>query len=579
MSCAAFDSDQGDPVIVSRKLLGIVIPMLIQAPLLAGAAESPQSSPSQTPSPLAATPAAAAPKAARDKLFPILEFRVEGNTLIRSVDIERAVMPYLGVGKSINDVDAARKSLETLYHSKGYQTVLVNIPPQEVSAGVVRLAVVESQVGRLEIKGARYHSLDVINATVAELQPGKTPDFNEVQKELAAVNHSDDLHVTPVLRASTTPGQVDVDLDVQDELPLHAMLEVNNRYSANTAHIRMIGEVSYDNLFQSNQSASIQYQTAPEDPANAKIWSISYVIPTDGGPVFALYAVSSDSNIAAVGDLNIIGNGNIYGLRVIEPLPAPQGSSGGSFYHNFTAGFDFKDFKQDVDLQGADQVPSPARYAPFSLDYNATWLGPLDAAKHAGAAITGGRSSTTLDLGASFLVRFLGGTDASQFAVKRAGADPSYSILHPSLTRQQLLPDNFSLVGKISAQLASGPLISNEEFGAGGVDSVRGYAESERLGDNGLQGSLELRSPQLMGGYSPRITESYVYLFTDGAHVRILDPLPDQVSSYRLSSEGVGARFKFRGLTVDLDGARVGAAGYVTRAGALSAQFKVSYAW
>lgn len=243
-----------------------MVALILQTPLIANSAEVP-------PTAGKAAPGVPAPV----KLFPILEYRVQGNTVLPPVDVERAVMPYLGVSKSIKDVEAARLNLEKAYHVHGYQTVLVNIPQQEVSAGIVRLQVIEAPVGRFEIKGSRYHSLQVIRATVPELEPGSTPNFIEVQKELAQLNHTQDLHVTPVLRASTTPGQVDVDLDVQDELPLHAMLEVNNRYSANTAHIRTIGEVSYDNLFQSNQSASIQYQTAPEHPENAKIWSLSYV--------------------------------------------------------------------------------------------------------------------------------------------------------------------------------------------------------------------------------------------------------------------------------------------------------------
>jgi hemolysin activation/secretion protein len=568
MKRAAIDHDQGAPMIVSKMFRGIMAVSLMQSPLIARAAP-----PEAAPSAPAANPPAPNPK--RERLFPILEYRVEGNKVMKPIDIERAVTPYLGIGKSIKDVEAARKSLENAYHALGYQTVLVNIPPQEVSNGIVRLTVVEAPVGRFEIKGSRYHSLDDIRAAVPDLQPGVTPNFNDVQKELGAINHTQDLHVTPVLRASTTPGQVDVDLDVQDELPLHAMLEVNNRYSANTAHIRTIGEVSYDNLFQSNQSISIQYQTAPDRPANAKIWSISYVIPIENGPAIALYAVSSDSNIAAVGSLNIIGNGNIYGLRVIEPLT----STSTSFYHSFTGGFDFKDFKQDVTLQGSDELGTPARYAPFSIDYSATWLGPNDGAKHASAAITGGRSSTTLDLGASFLVRFLGGTNGSQFAVKRSGADPSYFIFHPNLTRQQWLPFNWSLYGRIDAQIASGPLISNEQFGAGGAESVRGYVESERLGDNGLQGTLELRTPQLLNAPAQPFGEFYWYVFTDGARVRVLDPLPQQVSGYRLSSYGFGTRFKYRDLTIDLDGARANTLGYVTRPGELSGQFRVNYAW
>jgi hemolysin activation/secretion protein len=289
--------------------------------------------------------------------------------------------------------------------------------------------------------------------------------------------------------------------------------------------------------------------------------------------VLALYAVRSDSNIAAVGDLDVIGNGSVYGVRLIDPLA----STSPNFYHNFTAGFDFKDFKQDVTLQGSDDLPSPARYSPFSLQYTATWLGP-PAPSHGSAATTASRSSTTLDFGVSFVVRALGGTDADQFSHKRFGASPNYFIFHPELERQQILPWNWSLVGALNGQLASGPLISNEQYAAGGVDSVRGYTEAERLGDNGARGSLELRTPQLLSGHTS-FMNSYFYLFFDGAKVHILDPLPAQRTGYDLSSEGIGFRFKFDGLLTDVDGARANSAGYVTRPGSYSAQFRVNYTW
>jgi hemolysin activation/secretion protein len=525
----------------------------------------------------ALTVRAAPPPAATEKLFPILEYQVEGNSVLSKIDIERAVMPFLGIRKSIKDVEAARQSLEKAYHGHGFQTVLVNIPQQEVSSGVVRLAVVEASVARLEIKGSRYHSLDDIRATVAQLAPGVTPDFNAVQKELADVNRSADLHVTPVLRASTTPGKVDVDLDVEDSLPLHGELELNNRYSANTPQLRLVADASYANLFQSGQSASVQYQVAPQNSDNAQVGSLSYVIPVRDGPVFALYAVHSDSNIAAVGALDIIGKGNLFGLRVIEPLS----STSATFYHNFTFGIDYKDFKQQVLLQGDDAVDTPVRYAPFLLDYNATWLDSGAAAPKdtAPAATSGGRSSTTLDTSVSFLIRAIGGTDAAQFAVKRFNADPNYFIFRASLSRQQVLPGDWSVVGKLDGQVASGPLISNEQYAGGGVDSVRGYTEAERLGDNGARVSLELRTPQLLARRLPQFEQSFVFLFADGAWLQTIDPLPGQISDFHLASVGLGFRTKWHDLSADLDGAHVFNEGYVTGAGGNSAQFRVNYGW
>jgi hemolysin activation/secretion protein len=560
--------------VLSRILWASAVTLTFHYPVVTLASDPAQpGAQSPPPAPRAPTPS---PKAAPAKPFAVLEFQIEGNTLLRRIDVERAVMPYLGENKTIKDVEGARAQLERLYHDRGYKTVLVNIPPQQVSNGVVRLAVSEAPVGKLKITGSRYHSLQVIRSRMAQLNPGTVPNFQEVQKELADVNHSPDLRVTPVLRASETPGRVDVDLNVQDELPLHAIFEVNNRYSANTAHVRAIGELHYDDLFQADQSVSFQYQIAPSDPADAKIWSLSYVIPMGNTLTWALYAIHSDSNVAAVGSLDVIGAGDIYGLRLIDPLP----SSSRDFFHSFTAGLDYKDFKQTVLPSGSgSSVESPVSYIPFTLQYSATWLGAALTGEGRPAATVSGRSDTTLELGLNFLIGGLG-TDWKQFANKRAGAGTQYIIFHPTLTHEQVLPGRFSLVATLDGQLANGPLINNEQYAAGGADTVRGYVEAERLGDNAARGSLELRTPQWFT--PPRIAhveKAYGFLFVDAARLHIIDPLPGQTPSYSLVSAGVGIYFKARGFIVGLDGAHILKDGAVTPSGANRGLFTVSYTY
>ncbi len=536
------------------------------------ATQAPPGSAGAKPPAPAASSAKQPTPAAPVRQFPILEYQIDGNTLLSVPEVERAVTPHLGESRSIKDIEAARAQLEKAYHDHGYRTVVVNIPQQRVSDGVVRLHVTEAPVGKLHIAGSRYHSLQVIRDKVAQLNEGQVPDFGEVQKELADVNRSADLRVTPVLKASETPGRVDVDLDVTDTLPFHATLEANNRYSADTTKLRTIGELRYDNLFQRGQSISAQYQIAPERASDAEIASFSYVIPMRDNLVWALYAVHSDSNIAAVGDLNVIGKGNIYGVRLISPLPTDDRS----FYHSLTAGVDYKDFQQSVVVQSAgSSVESPASYPAFSLQYSGTWLGDAPSGNHM-AATSGGRSSTTLDAGIEFLVRGLG-TDRQQFADKRAGAGPSFFIFRPGLQREQLLPGAWSLVGKVDGQVASGPLINNEEYAAGGADSVRGYTEAERLADNGVRGSVELRTPQLLAHTFAHVERSYLLLFAEGAHLRVIDALPGQENVYTLASAGLGLRFKAAGLTINLDGARILKDGSVTLAGRYRGLFQVIY--
>lgn len=550
--------------------------LALQIPLLGRVAQAAAPAPENPTTPANSTAPAPAPRAApAAKPFPVLEFQVDGNTLLPTIEVERAVMSHLGESQTIQDIEAARAQLEKAYHDRGYKTVIVNIPEQRISDGIVRLHVTEAPVGTLHIAGSRYHSLDAIRRKLSQLEEGNVPNFAEVQKELVTVDRTPDLHVTPVLKASSQPGHVDVDLKVQDNLPLHATLEVNNRYSANTAKVRLQGELSYDNLFQSGQSASIQYQVAPEHPANAQVWSFSYVIPTDSNRVWALYAVHSDSNIAAVGDVNVIGKGNIFGARLILSLPTQDRF----FYHSFTAGIDYKDLQQNILLQTtANTIASPAKYPAFTAQYSATWLSSTPPSQDLAAATNSGVSNTVLDAGINFIVRGLG-TDRQQFVNRRAGAGTSYFTFHPSIERQQVLWGQWSLIGKLDGQAASGPLLNSEEYSAGGADTVRGYTESERLADNGVRGSLELRTPQLFVHHWAHVERSYALLFAEGAHLRVIEPLPEQESKYTLASAGVGLRFKRSRMSINLDGARILKDGSTTFAGRYRGLFQVTYAY
>lgn len=506
---------------------------------------------------------------AQTSAFDVFEYRVEGATLLPRADVERAVYPFLGEQKTVQDVEAARAALEKLYHDHGFLTVLVELPEQRVASRVVQLNVVEAPVGKLRITGSRYYALGVIREGVPSLAEGTVPNFQNAQQDLAQLNRNTDRRVTPVLKPSETPGKVDIELKVQDEFPLHASLEVNNKYSANTSQTRAVAQLRYDNLFQRDHSVSLQYQVAPERPSDAKVVSLSYVIPTKSDLTWALYSVHSTSNVAVVGDLHVIGNGSINGVRLIQALPAA--STQPDLTHSLTYGFDIKDFKQSI-LLGSDSIASPVRYTPLSTQYSATWRAPNEA----------DASSTTLDLGLNVLLRGMGG-NRDQFANKGAGASPSFYIWRGDLQRTQVLPAKWSILAKTDFQWAHEPLISNEGYSAGGADSVRGYTESERLGDDGVRASLELHTPSLWGDADRHEVgagsagSAYVLGFVEGAHLVVRQPQAGQQTHFELASLGLGLRFNARGLGLELDGAHALKSGSTTKAGDNRLLFKVSY--
>ncbi|MFU1922943.1 POTRA domain-containing protein, partial [Klebsiella pneumoniae] len=94
----------------------------------------------------------------------------------------------------------ARDALQAAYQEKGYQSVYVELPEQQVSGGVVYLQVTETTVGRVRVVGAKHYSPVELREEVPALEEGKVPDFAQVQRELAQVNRTPGRQVLPMVR-------------------------------------------------------------------------------------------------------------------------------------------------------------------------------------------------------------------------------------------------------------------------------------------------------------------------------------------------------------------------------------------
>lgn len=458
----------------------------------------------------------------------VREYRVQGATKLPGVEVEEAVYPYLGPGRTTEDVDQARAALEKAFHDKGYQTVSVTIPPQSPKSGVIILQVEEGKVGRLLVRNARWFLPNKIMRKAKSLQPGMVPNFNDVQRDIVALNKSSDLRVTPELQPGLEPGTVDITLNVEDKFPLHGSIELNNRYSENTAPLRLNGSLSYGNLWQLGHTAGFSFQIAPEDLEDAQVFSAYYSLPVFDNTSFMITGTKQDSNVSTLGGAAVAGRGYIIGARATVTLPVLDSG----FYHSLSAGMDYKHFDEDVTL-GDTVMKTPIDYWPFSLSYAAGWVGK--------------KSFTELNMSANMHFRGMG-SETIEFDNKRYNADGSYLYFRGDVTHTHDLPYGFQVLTKVQGQISNHPLINSEQFSAGGQSSVRGYLESAALGDNGIAGTLELRSPSFIGKADEKTRqwkhEWRVYAFLEGGRLTLNDALPEQQERFDLASYGIGTRIK-----------------------------------
>jgi len=482
----------------------------------------------------------ASPAPAPETFF-IQAFDVSGVTALSADEIERLVYPHEGPDRTQADVEAARKAIQDAYAAKGYGAALVDVPVQQndtFAAGVVQIAVNEVPVGQVRVVGSRFHSLWVARQAVPALVEGQPVNLKALQTQVSAANRFPDRAIDPQFKPGRVPGEIDVDLKVTDEHPLHANAQLDDDASPNTRPLRLTATARYTNLFQTGQAASFTYVVAPQDFHDTQVFAGSYTIPVIGTPwSFSLSGYHSNSNVASLGGSAVLGNGFQAGARLLYHLPAADTSQSISF------GADFKDFKQKISVSGTLASSAPVRYIPIEVQYalaGANEHSSYDASIGSTLGLRVMHDVVCVDVSGSCVI-------ADAFQNREQFSYENFVRVNFSSDFNYAFGNDVVVAARLSGQLADSHLVTNEQFAAGGLQTVRGYYSSEAVGDNGLEPSLELRWPSLASKFGSWMSELRLYSFVDGAFLHVDSALPGQNANFRLVGVGSGLRLRLFG--------------------------------
>jgi hemolysin activation/secretion protein len=250
----------------------------------------------------------------------------------------------------------------------------------------------------------------------------------------------------------------------------------------------------------------------------------SYVAPIHGTPLTAVvYGVHSNSNVSAINNIGVIGSGDIGGVRAI--YSTTSGNPLSPLVHQFTFGADYKSFKEDLNLTGSDTAKTPISYVPFTLQYS--------------VAKRSEKQEIDFGISLNFGLRGVGASDA-EFRLKRFEASANWAALRGDFSYLRKWHGDWQTGLRTSWQFSGRPMVSNEQFSLGGLDSVRGYFESQVLGDDGASGQLQLDAPSLHKIFGEHMQSLRLFTFVDGGVMRVHKPLGEQDRSTRLISVGGG---------------------------------------
>ncbi|HEY6241433.1 MAG TPA: POTRA domain-containing protein [Burkholderiales bacterium] len=525
--------------------LGIALAVCTGTPL--AQAPRPQApTPPRPAAPPAAAPAVpqpaapirpSAPPAAPQ--FEIQRFVVQGNTLLSQKDLEKILTPHAGKNRDFGDIQRALEALQDAYSSRGYNAVRVSLPEQDIRAGQVRLQVLEARMRRVRVQNNRFFSEKNVRASIPSLKEDRSPNTHAISQEAQLANENPAKQVSVALQAADDPGTVDATVRVTDEKPGRVSAYIDNTGTPSTGNYRTGVGYQHANVFDRDHVINAQAITSPDHVSDVKIFGVGYRVPIYGwgGTIDALAGYSSVNSGTVQGLFNVSGSGDVFGLRYTQLLGRME-----SYEHRAAFGWDYRAYKNDVVLEGTSGSVVPnITVRPVSLAYSGRFS----------------QVGRDLSFNVSYSRNIPGGTNGSDadFAAQRTDATAKYSIARAGAVFSQLLPADLLVRVALNAQQTSDLLVPGEQFGMGGVDSVRGYYEREVANDIGQRASLEGYSPDF-GSWFGGSWRARGLVFYDWAQGHDNDPVRGPKN--KLGSYGVGARAnqgKF--LAFRLDAAKV----------------------
>jgi hemolysin activation/secretion protein len=471
--------------------------------------------------------------------FDIQGFVVQGNTILDHGEIDSLLAPFTGKSRDFGDVQRALEALQDAYISRGFNAVRVVVPEQDLVAGKIRMQVIEAKLRRVRIEGNRHFSNANLRYSLPTLKEGESPNTRRIGENAQLVNENPAKSVRIQLQAADEEAKVDALVRVEDEVPWRVSLFGDNTGTPQTGRYRAGVGYQYANLANRDQVFTAQAITSPTKASDVSIFGLGYHAPVYGWRgSFDVIAGYSDVSSGTVQDLfTVSGSGTIFGLRYNQILPRID-----TYEQKLSLGWDYRKYNNSVVFLGTTESLIPdITVRPLALAYS----GRLS------------RVGSDLSAYLAYSRNLPGGPDGDEeaFAAQRPGAKAKYSILRFGAAYTHTLPADFLVRAVFDAQRAKDPLVTAEQYGMGGMNSVRGYFEREVANDVGRRVSLEGYTPDF-GSRVGATWRARALVFFDAAKGSDREPVRTQENT--LSSAGLGVRVsEGKSLSFRLDWARV----------------------
>ncbi|MEG4417237.1 ShlB/FhaC/HecB family hemolysin secretion/activation protein [Microcoleus sp. LAD1_D5] len=437
---------------------------------------APQPSPEPPPVPPTVAPRSPSPVPPTLPNTPIevQKIQVVGSTILSQDEINALVNPLEGRSTTLEQLKQIADKITEIYLNRGYITSRAVLPPQTITAGVVQIQVIEGKLARIEVEGTKRLNPSYIRSRIrlGARMPLSTASLED-QLRLLRVDPLFD-NVEASLRAGDNEGESILIVRVSEANPFQPTFSIDNYSPPSVGSERLGVSLRHRNITGKGDELAGAYYRSIGD---SDVFDFSYRVPLNAmnGTLQLRAAPNRNSIVQEPFDsFDISGKSHLFEVSYRQPLrrtPIEEFA--------LSAGFTYQTGRTFVAGE------------PVSFGIREESKGVSTT-----SAIKLGQDYIRRDPQGAWAVRsqFTIGTslfDATQYE----GSDPDGQFFSwlGQVQRVQRLNDKHLLILQADLQLSANSLLPSQQFVIGGGQSLRGYRQNVRSGDNGFRVSIEDR--------------------------------------------------------------------------------------
>lgn len=414
-----------------------------------------------------------APLIAKDDVKVMVNnFKLSGNTVFKTQKLLDLIKSYEGKQLSLGELKEIASIITKYYRDNGYFVARAYIPAQELTGGVVEIAVIEGLYGKFDLKNSSLVNDKTTQGFMNKLQGGDVVSTMSLERQMLLIN---DLAGAQVTNAEVLPGVAvgtsDFRITVEPTRKYTGYAMLDNYGSKYTGRNRALVSGTINSLTGKGDSLNVSLMESLT--TNLKNLRTSYETPLgyNGLKADITGSITSYKLGSEYETLDIYGLAKTIGAGLAYPIVKTR-----SYALNATAHLDRK-------IMGDSNSGATGQKVVDSLTLGINEMKKTALLGKPGTLV----SSLTLGLGK---VDMRNATAISNDA--NLHSDGNFAKVTASINHTQYLTPEVSLVTALRGQTSTfSNLDSSEKFSIGGAYGVRGYTDSELSGDKGYQLTVE----------------------------------------------------------------------------------------